>query len=413
MLKRIPKSDISIRPFNSYKEWYFQSGSTTEVSLLDAVYSDYTNIDTTDGNGISFNKHSLYGQLRAQFYNSETDNPLKRTGRKTNVYTDNDLEKERFLDTSAKVFSIPQKYVGDGIKPGSVRINIYSDVQIEPGLFEEKLITLYDDGYSNLVTSNSDVINVSLLDFESGQFNFTNYRTGTPYSTSVDSNTWNLDNGEIRVTYNGTDYDTIIYSWDANASPSLMYVRNLAFLDSPDNFLYMGNVFYGQGIITITRNVQALNPNSGYWDLTYKSTQTNFEHEFLLVVNEDEFNVSTNPTAIVANEDLYEDFVMSDGKKVKVNTKPGPRYIRKRHVLDNGDVMDYRYTSSISPSVKAGFEHWEVSGSTDKTGSFLSPFITTIGLYDDDCNLLAVAKLAKPVKSLPEIPINFIVRFDT
>jgi hypothetical protein len=43
----------------------------------------------------------------------------------------------------------------------------------------------------------------------------------------------------------------------------------------------------------------------------------------------------------------------------------------------------------------------------------LTPFITTIGLYDDECNLLAVAKLPNPLKSLPDIPINFIVRFDT
>lgn len=404
MLKRIPKSDISIRPFNSYKEWYFQSGSNSELSLFVAEKSDYTNTATTTANGITINKNSLYGQLRAQFYNNETDNPIKRIEKKTNVYTDNILEKERYIDTVVKVISIPQKYYGDGIKPNSVKFNITTD--------SDEVWELKDDGYSNLIsTQGADVINVSLLDFETGQFNFTNYRTGTPYSTSVDSNTWDLDSGQIRVTYNGVDYDTIIYSWDANASPSLMYVKNLAFLNGLDGLLYVGNVFYSLGLITITRNVNTLlNKN---WNLTYKSTQTNFEHEFLLVVNEDEFNVSTNPTAIVANEDLYEDFVMSDGKKVKVNTKPGPRYIRKRHVLDNGDVMDYRYTSSISPSVKAGFEHWEVSGSTDKTGSFLSPFITTIGLYDDDCNLLAVAKLAKPVKSLPEIPINFIVRFDT
>jgi hypothetical protein len=404
MLKRIPKSDISIRPFNSYKEWYFQSGSNSELSLFVAEKSDYTNTATTTANGITINKNSLYGQLRAQFYNNETDNPIKRIERKTNVYTDNILEKERYIDTVVKVISIPQKYYGDGIKPNSVKFNITTD--------SDEVWELKDDGYSNLIsTQGADVINVSLLDFESGQFNFTNYRTGTPYSTSVDSNTWNLDSGQIRVTYNGTDYDTIIYSWDANASPSLMYVKNLAFLDGLDGLLYVGNVFYSLGLITITRNVNALlNKN---WNLTYKSTQTNFEHEFLLVVNEDEFNVSTNPTAIIANEDVYVDFVMSDGKKVKVNTKPGPRYVRKLHVLDNGDVMDYRYTSSISPSVKAGFEHWEISGSTDKTGSFLSPFISTIGLYDDDCNLLAVAKLAKPVKSLPEIPINFIVRFDT
>jgi hypothetical protein len=47
------------------------------------------------------------------------------------------------------------------------------------------------------------------------------------------------------------------------------------------------------------------------------------------------------------------------------------------------------------------------------TGSYLTPFITAIGLYDDNNDLVAVAKLPKPVKSEIDIPLNFIVRFDT
>jgi len=408
MLKRIPKSDISIRPFKAYKEWHFQSSSNSPISIFEAELSDYTNATTTNSNGFSFNKHSLYGQLRAQFYNSEIDNPLKRIGRKTSIYTDNPIEKERYLNGGAKVISIPQMHVGDGIKPGSVSLRITAD--------NDELWELTDDGYSNLLVGQSDVLEVSLLDFETGQFNFTNYKTGTPYSTSVDSNTWDVDSGAIRITSGGIDYDTILYSWDANASPSLMYVKNLAFLEGQYGLLYGGNVFYGQGIITITRAYDTLlNKN---WELTYKSTQTNYEHEFLLVVNEDEFNVSTNPTAIIANDDIYETFLTTDGKYIKVNSNPGPKYIRKKHILDNGTTMDFRYSGSISSSVTndwvyAGFEHWEVSGSTDRTGSFLAPFITTIGLYDDDCNLVAVAKLPTPIKSLHDIPINFIVRFDT
>ena len=53
------------------------------------------------------------------------------------------------------------------------------------------------------------------------------------------------------------------------------------------------------------------------------------------------------------------------------------------------------------------------SSSIDPTGSYLAPYITTIGLYDDELNMVAVAKLPQPIKSLPEYPVNFIVRFDT
>jgi hypothetical protein len=74
--------------------------------------------------------------------------------------------------------------------------------------------------------------------------------------------------------------------------------------------------------------------------------------------------------------------------------------------------LDYRFSGSVG-NIKAGFEHYDLSSSVDSTGSFLAPFITTIGLYDDNCDLVAVAKLPQPIKSEPDIPVNFIVRFDT
>ena len=36
-----------------------------------------------------------------------------------------------------------------------------------------------------------------------------------------------------------------------------------------------------------------------------------------------------------------------------------------------------------------------------------------IGLYDNELNMVAICKLPKPIKSLPDYPLNFIVRFDT
>ena len=69
--------------------------------------------------------------------------------------------------------------------------------------------------------------------------------------------------------------------------------------------------------------------------------------------------------------------------------------------------------SNIDNSKFGGFGEYEFSSSVDPTGSYLAPYITTIGIYDDDLNMVAVAKLPQPIKSLPEYPVNFIVRFDT
>ena len=43
----------------------------------------------------------------------------------------------------------------------------------------------------------------------------------------------------------------------------------------------------------------------------------------------------------------------------------------------------------------------------------LAPVVTTIGIYDKDGDMVAVAKLPQPIKNLPDYDVNFIVRFDT
>ena len=105
MLKRIPKSDISIRPFKAYKEWSFDESSFSASDVLEinervALYSasfdtsdityvtmSYSSSNYPDGNVYKYYPKSVYGQLRAQFYNDLGDNPFLRTGEKTNYYT--------------------------------------------------------------------------------------------------------------------------------------------------------------------------------------------------------------------------------------------------------------------------------------------------------------------------------------
>jgi DNA adenine methylase len=130
MLKRIPKSDISIRPFKAYKEWSFNESSTGSISLLEA------NISSSElSNGVP--KNSLYGQLSAQFYNGNEDNPFLRSGVKSNRYITAPLARERYLSRSAKVISIPNIYVGAGIKKGSLTLLDNKDLQNEIKNFKD------------------------------------------------------------------------------------------------------------------------------------------------------------------------------------------------------------------------------------------------------------------------------------
>jgi hypothetical protein len=137
----------------------------------------------------------------------------------------------------------------------------------------------------------------------------------------------------------------------------------------------IGNVFYDRGLIVLTKDVDAGTTLSTF-ELSFRSTMTIYENELFLQVGESEFNVSQNPSA-----------------------------------TNNGFIADI--PSSLNPNVVAKFSDFEFSSSIDPTGSYLAPFITSIGLYDDDNNMIAIAKLPSPIKSLPDYPVNFIVRFDT
>jgi hypothetical protein len=213
--------------------------------------------------------------------------------------------------------------------------------------------------------------------------------------------------------YEGTAYNDL-QVLTFNLNDGSMVIDNVPFLIGAGGTNRIGNVFYNQGIVAITRGSQTY--LTGIWDLTYKSTQTIYENEYLLVVNQDEFNVSQNPSAINIVGQETGSFADTSGRTIQTISNPGVKYIKKLTTLSDGSVLDYRYTGSYSGSnspTYAGFEHYDLSGSVDTTGSFLTPFITTIGLYDDSCDLVAVAKLPQPIKSEHDIPVNFIVRFDT
>ena len=184
---------------------------------------------------------------------------------------------------------------------------------------------------------------------------------------------------------------------------------NSNLIDSASNI--KGNVFYDRGLVVLTEDVADGSGLSSF-DVSYRSTMTIYENEIFLSVLENEFNVSQNPTA------LYE----VGGRKLEASiTKPKTKLIDGEMVSQSFYQPGARYTrggkypfiSSYDGVSKGSFDDYIVSGSTDDTGSYLAPFITTIGLYDDELNMVAVAKLPQPIKSLPDYPLNFIVRFDT
>lgn len=75
------------------------------------------------------------------------------------------------------------------------------------------------------------------------------------------------------------------------------------------------------------------------------------------------------------------------------------------------DYLNFLIQRKATPYINTQFLDYESHTATDKTGSYLAPMATTIGLYNG-LDLVAVAKLGSPIKISPELPINFVVKLD-
>lgn len=184
---------------------------------------------------------------------------------------------------------------------------------------------------------------------------------------------------------------------------------NSNLIDSASNI--KGNIFYDRGLIVLTDGISDGSTLSSF-DISYRSTMTINENEIFLSVNENEFNVSQNPTAVYEVGGTKQNITITKPNTLLVDGEtdtitaytPGVKYIKN---------SNYPFVSTYDGVSKGSFDDYIVSSSVDQTGSYLAPFITTIGLYDNELNMVAIAKLPKPIKSLPDYPVNFIVRFDT
>ncbi len=94
--------------------------------------------------------------------------------------------------------------------------------------------------------------------------------------------------------------------------------------------------------------------------------------------------------------------------KGELNHSNNPTYVESGQQLEAvSSLTEYQESKQIS--IKN-----IVSGSfSDQTGSFQKEtYISKIGIYDDDKNLIAVAKLATPVKKTEERDYTFKMKYD-
>jgi hypothetical protein len=137
-----------------------------------------------------------------------------------------------------------------------------------------------------------------------------------------------------------------------------------ALSESITNTNVIGNIFYDYGLLTVTdprekySNIfQGTGANG--WFTSFQNNWSIYEQEYMCHIKSHDFDISMNPT-------LREDNVITDDR------------------------------------LKGMVTH-----------SAFSPYITTVGLYNNNFDLLAVAKLAQALKKPKNMDTTVVVRFDT
>jgi hypothetical protein len=176
----------------------------------------------------------------------------------------------------------------------------------------------------------------------------------------------------------------------------------------------IGNVFYSHGILTITDTGSAYIscslgdgslPSGQYaggdgFSVKFQATKTAYEYEYLCDVPEFQFNGTTNPSTVV-------------GRSGSIYIPQGARYIY------DGNMEDPQYENTIDLVLPPASSSYNLSYSPGTayenftTHSEFGTYVTNIGLYNDENELLAIAKLSNPIKNDKDLPLSFLVRFDS
>lgn len=384
MLKTIPKSSISKRAFQVNKAWTVSSDEYPIISGSFTTEEAFDKKTAIQQNGLY--TYPLFKSIKSKYYD-EISNPLLLHGVMENIGE----RQERVIGTTGYVITIPQKKYGEGIKPKSI---ILKDLTNETDYT--------DDGFGNITSRFAKYV-LTNIDFETNEITIVDSEgeifIGTLFS-SPGVSAMDMESGLVKMTF-GSDTDTIYIMNIDFEEGTIQFEVALEFDGQDIDQLRFGNVIYSEGLVILNDTATQMSS----YTLDFKSTKTISELEILLSAKAGEFNVSQSPSAVTMEiSGSYETEITPDTGIVSGS--------QKITVID--DIYKSQYISgSYNPSISGSWDDYDASASYDPTGSYLAPFISTIGIYDQDGDMIAVAKLPQPIKNLPDYDINFLVRLDT
>jgi len=163
---------------------------------------------------------------------------------------------------------------------------------------------------------------------------------------------------QAEITQLSNNSSVNLMTTNTNAVGNVFYEHGIAVLSDPRPKYTSGSfrLFNDAAYNYITGQDQPKYLSDFYFE--FNATVTLYEHEYICRAKEDEFNFTANATIRQDNNE---------------NTEVPKEFV---------------------------------------SNQYFSPYITTVGLYDDKGQLLAVGKLGSPIHKRDDVDLNIIVRFD-
>jgi len=356
MLRNVSPQDVSIDPFKTYKRFQFTNvDSGSGVYGLRGISGSFHNFLTGSAASQSFGIHnSLSASLNIEPYSLGTYYSLPL------YYTINNLYYERFSNNPKLPKSSGRKepFLSYGpTNPNKQHRLLHTScsiISVPQELFGEEI-----KPGSVQVTDNSTDVTFTIKDDGDGNL------YDNAYSSSF-------------AAFKSSSWDST--KWTAQGSGSAI-----------------GNVFYDTGMLVFTDTGSykdvGLGTGTDGVEIDYRSTHTIYQHEYTVIAPAGQFNTSRN---ISLTHQRSGSITVVEGTEPRYYFPPGDNPSGGPNSTGSFATF-YNATQFVEPFV---------------SHSQFAPYITTIGLYNDNNELLIVGRTSSPIKNDPEMDISFVLRFD-
>lgn len=398
---KLNKQDAFITPYTAHKSYSY---TTNQERIIAGIRFRLGNALSSSRSGdiIPTNLNRFHSSVNQLYYSNYTSSI--ESGSFEN-YNQSTLFFTKSLGDNVAIISIPQFLFGENIKPGTFEFNSGSVFHIvddgEGNLFASGAVSYSATISSSVSSSNQSFTSTDTSTIESisspSEINFVletevpnNYTVTTAsYSGANGTSPFYINNGTTQVTFvTGSQAEVLAVRADQ--------IRIISNNTSRTRFIDTST----SGTITITATSSSI-----------QTTTTNYE---------------IHPASTITDNELIGNIYYSHGMLTLTKSDIAKRF--QEQVLRSGSlswkgshtIYEHTYNCRSNQSQlnftlnPSSYNNTTASGSVNDniTGSYFQPYVTTVGLYNDANELIAVGKLGQPIPKSQHSDMTFAIKFD-